>query len=105
MGNNNTGNSLFLKLQHDVKKLFTFLVIECRGRLVKDQKFNLLRHCLRNFNQLLFAYTQRVNRHIHIFMLQTYSRKHLLRPLSGLCPVYNPFCRKLLIAQEHILRH
>ena len=105
MGNDNHRNPVLLQLQHDFQKLRRLLIVQSRRRLIQNQQFHILGHSLGNLDELLFAHTQGVDRHIDILAFQSDLRQHLRRFRSGPRPVDDPLGRTLFIPQEHVLRH
>ncbi len=104
VGNDDAGQALGLQLQHQLQQLGGFLIVQSRGWLVQNQQVSLFTQCLGNFDQLLLAHAQRVDRHVHVLISQTYTTEQILGLLPGLGPVDDPILLPL-VANEHILRN
>ena len=61
VGDDDTGHTLRLELQHQIKQLLRIGLVERRGRLVEDQQLDVLGERLCDLNQLLFAHADVLN--------------------------------------------
>ena len=56
--NNDAGDSLLFQLKHNTQQLLALFIVQGCRRLIQNQKFYFLRHCLGNLDQLLLADTK-----------------------------------------------
>ena len=105
MGDNNAGDSMGFKVQHDVQKPAALFVVECGCGLIQNQQLHLLGHGLGNLYQLLFSHAQAADGRVQVFASQSNLFKHFLGLLMGKCPVNDTFGCFLLISQKHVLSH
>ncbi len=92
---------LVAQLAHQVEQVGGVLVVECGGRLVEDQQFDVLGQRLGDFHELLLAHANVHDLGVRV-LRQTHALKQLGRLGARLVPVDHAALR-LFIADEDVL--
>ena len=105
MGDNNTGDSMGFKVQHDVQKPAALFVVERGCGLIQNQQLHLFSHGLGNLYQLLFSHAQAADGRVQVLASQSNLFKHFLGLLMGKGPVNDTLGCLLLVSQKYVLSH